>query len=72
MTVETKAATCSTSSSTTAPVTSTSLNLVDESDLLALLEDGGYEVESSCKVKCEAGAVNTDCPSAAQTSRAEG
>ena len=38
------------------------LNLVDESDLLALLEDEGYEVECSCKVKCEAGAVNTDCP----------
>lgn len=38
------------------------LNLVDESDLLALLEDEGYEVECDCKVKCEAGAVNTDCP----------
>lgn len=38
------------------------LNLVDESDLLALLEDEGYEAECSCKVKCEAGAVNTDCP----------
>ena len=38
------------------------LNLVDESDLLALLEDEGYEVECSCKVRCEAGAVNTDCP----------
>ena len=37
-------------------------NLVDESDLLALLEDEGYEVECDCKVKCEAGAVNTDCP----------
>ena len=38
------------------------LNLVDEADLLALLEDEGYEVECDCKVKCEAGAVNTDCP----------
>ena len=38
------------------------LNLVDESDLLALLEDEGYEVECDCKVKCEAGEVNTDCP----------
>ena len=37
------------------------LNLVDESDLLALLEDEGYEAECDCKVKCEAGAVNTDC-----------
>ena len=38
------------------------LNLVDESDLLVLLEDEGYEAECDCKVKCEAGAVNTDCP----------
>lgn len=38
------------------------LNLVDESDLLALLEDEGYEAECDCEVKCEAGAVNTDCP----------
>ena len=38
------------------------LNLVDESDLLALLEDEGYEAECDCKVKCEAGAVNTDYP----------
>ncbi|MEE0794419.1 MAG: DUF4366 domain-containing protein [Oscillospiraceae bacterium] len=38
------------------------LNLVDESDLLALLEDEGCEVECDCKVRCEAGAVNTDCP----------
>lgn len=38
------------------------LNLVDESDLLALLEDEGYEVECDCKVRCEAGEVNTDCP----------
>ena len=38
------------------------LNLVDESDLLALLEDEGYEAECSCKVKCAPGEVNTDCP----------
>ena len=38
------------------------LNLVDESDLLALLEDEGYEAECDCKVKCAPGAVNTDCP----------
>lgn len=38
------------------------LNLVDESDLLALLEDEGYEAECSCKVRCEAGEVNTGCP----------
>ena len=38
------------------------LNLVDESDLLALLEDEGYEAECDCEVKCEAGEVNTDCP----------
>lgn len=38
------------------------LNLVDESDLLALLEDDGYEVECDCKVKCAPGEVNTDCP----------
>ena len=38
------------------------LNLVDESDLLALLEDEGYEVECDCKVKCAPGEVNTDCP----------
>ena len=38
------------------------LNLVDESDLLALLEDEGYEVECSCKVKCAPGEVNADCP----------
>ena len=38
------------------------LNLVDESDLLALLEDEGYEAECDCKVKCAPGVVNTDCP----------
>lgn len=38
------------------------LNLVDEADLLALLEDEGYEAECSCKVKCAPGEVNTNCP----------
>lgn len=38
------------------------LNLVDESDLLALLEDEGYEVECDCETRCAPGEVNTDCP----------
>lgn len=38
------------------------LNLVDEADLLALLEDEGYKVECDCAVKCVPGEVNTDCP----------
>ena len=38
------------------------LNLVDEADLLALLEDEGYEVECNCAVKCVPGEVDTDCP----------
>ena len=38
------------------------LNLVDEADLLALLEDEGYEVECDCAVKCAPGEVDTDCP----------
>ena len=38
------------------------LNLVDESDLLALLEDEGYEVECDCKTRCAPGEVDTDCP----------
>lgn len=40
------------------------LNLVDEADLLALLEDGGTEaapVTCTCTDKCHAGAVNTAC-----------
>ena len=37
------------------------LNLVDESDLLALLEDEGYEVECDCEMRCAPGEVNTDC-----------
>ena len=38
------------------------LNLVDEADLLALLEDEGYEAECDCKTRCQPGEVNTDCP----------
>ena len=38
------------------------LNLVDETDLLALLEDEGYEAECDCKTRCQPGEVNTDCP----------
>lgn len=38
------------------------LNLVDEADLLALLEDEGYEVECDCATRCQPGEVNTDCP----------
>ena len=38
------------------------LNLVDEADLLALLEDEGYEVECDCAEKCQPGAVDTSCP----------
>ena len=38
------------------------LNLVDESDLLALLEDEGYEAECDCETRCAPGKVNTDCP----------
>ena len=45
------------------------LNLVDESDLLAPLEDEGYEAERDGEVKREA-ARDTDRPYAAQTSRA--
>ena len=41
------------------------LNQVDESDLMALLEDGQTEEPSAvctCTEKCQAGAVNTACP----------
>ena len=38
------------------------LNLVDEADLLALLEDEGYEVECDCTEKCQPGEVDTSCP----------
>lgn len=39
------------------------LNMVDEADLLAAAEAAGMEAAvCSCAEKCEAGAVNTDCP----------
>ena len=39
------------------------LNMVDEADLLALMEDGTVEPKvCSCTDKCEVGAVNLDCP----------
>lgn len=39
------------------------LNMVDEADLMALMEDAPTEPKvCSCKDKCEAGAVNADCP----------
>ena len=41
------------------------LNMVDEEDLLALMEDGETQEEPavcSCAEKCQAGAVNTSCP----------
>lgn len=38
------------------------LNLVDEADLLALLEDEGYEVECDCATRCQPGEVDTSCP----------
>lgn len=38
------------------------LNLVDEADLLALLEEEGYEVECDCETRCQPGEVDTSCP----------
>ncbi len=40
------------------------LNLVDEADLLALIEDAPVEitVECTCDEHCEVGSVNTECP----------
>ncbi|MFQ7140140.1 DUF4366 domain-containing protein [Evtepia sp.] len=41
------------------------LNMVDEEDLLALMEDGEAQEEPvvcTCAEKCQAGAVNTSCP----------
>lgn len=39
------------------------LNMVDEADLMALMEDAPTEPKvCACKDKCEVGAVNADCP----------
>jgi len=39
------------------------LNMVDEADLMALMEDGTSTPKvCSCTDKCEVGAVNADCP----------
>ena len=40
------------------------LNMVDEADLLALLDEGTASELTTCKcdTHCEAGAVNTECP----------
>ena len=40
------------------------LNMVDEADLLALMDDGKQETAPTCTCKdhCEPGAVNTNCP----------
>ncbi len=39
------------------------LNMVDEADLMALMEDAPTEPKvCACKDKCEVGAVNGDCP----------
>ena len=47
------------------------LNMVDEADLLALMEDVPTEPKTcSCKDKCEVGAVNADC-SVCSTNRAD-
>lgn len=37
------------------------LNLVDEADLMALMEDGEVTVKCTCADKCEAGHVDTSC-----------
>ena len=38
------------------------LNLVDEADLMALMEDGEVTVKCTCAEKCEAGHVDANCP----------
>jgi len=38
------------------------LNLVDEADLMALMEDGEVTVKCTCVEKCEAGHVDANCP----------
>ena len=37
------------------------LNLVDEADLMALMEDGEVTVKCTCTDRCEAGDVDTNC-----------
>ncbi len=38
------------------------MNLVDEADLMALMEDGEVTVKCTCDTRCEAGDVDTTCP----------
>ena len=38
------------------------MNLVDEADLMALMEDGEVTLKCTCKTRCEAGNVDTTCP----------
>ena len=38
------------------------MNLVDEADLMALMEDGEVTVKCTCETRCEAGDVDTTCP----------
>ncbi len=38
------------------------MNLVDEADLMALMEDGEVTVKCTCKTRCKAGDVDTSCP----------
>lgn len=38
------------------------LNLVDEADLMALMEDGEVTLKCTCDDRCEAGDVDTSCP----------
>ena len=38
------------------------LNLVDEADLMALMQDGEVTVKCTCTDRCEAGDVDLNCP----------
>ena len=38
------------------------LNLVDEADLMALMQDGEVTVKCTCTDRCEAGDVDMNCP----------
>ena len=38
------------------------LNLVDEADLMALMQDGEVTVKCTCTDRCEAGEVDLNCP----------